>query len=915
MVEALGTASSVGPLIQKSRTITTYLKNIKEAPKELDKLLKELRDLEIALTMVELHTRSVTEDDLWLVTLQELETTLDELTEILNKLKKRLEDTSSWMRRMLQWPFTKDGMEEDLGKLERIKSLLLVAAQHNHLALSRAVQRSREVLETTYLTNQLQMDREAAYVAAWLTPLDYNCVQHDKLEQRASDTGAWFFKSPQFLSWTDISKAPSTLWCFGDPGVGKTIFASVIVDHLRVKFNAEETLVLCTFCDYRSAATQTVTNVICSLLKQFIQARLSLTDSIKSFYNRYSRNGTRPSLDGITNLLSQELEPFRHVYIILDALDEFNKNLGGRKELIDILRALGDNICLLVTSRNIHTIRSLFVADTKLDIRADGADIRKTILVKLKQGYLPISLKGGKNIREKILKTVVEKADGVQVSYACSSSISRQFPQITNGLSRSWILKLPNTIEHAYEYLLTKIDSQPNKDLAYRIFGWIAFAERPLTGSELQHALAVEPRSKSLSARNIVSYNIITKVCAGFVVRDRQGSPSFVHHSMQEFFISRKAKLFPYIQEDITRTCLAYMSLDIFSSPDSFMLELFCNSLEVYPFLRYSSNNWTYHARKCTRDTVENEILTFLPTRAKVALSFEEPPYSQPEVQRTPAWFAARYGLVHVMEAGQLAFVELLLSRDDWDVDVNRAGKIMLPHSFAEIGHQFRGFGLEDIFVCSPLCTPLIAAASNGHERTVERLLQSSKMETLNASSSSGMTALSTAISDEHVGVVKLLLSQPDTDTSITYNNLGLDALTPIMLAAGIGNEDILRILLERGDDPDAATPKGIMALHCASMYGHSRIVEILLMTGRVDINAVDHLGYTALMKAAIGTSRMAMQTVKVLSEHTGIDIMAKNVNGRSAYSLAVGAGHGKIVTYLASKRHTRSTDADLSTL
>ncbi len=54
--------------------------------------------------------------------------------------------------------------------------------------------------------------------------------------------------------------------------------------------------------------------------------------------------------------------------------------------------------------------------------------------------------------------------------------------------------KLPDNRASAYNKTLERVDSQGtyDRELAYRIFGWIAFMRRPLTVLELWHALAVE---------------------------------------------------------------------------------------------------------------------------------------------------------------------------------------------------------------------------------------------------------------------------------------------------------------------------------------------------------------------------------------------------------------------------------------
>ncbi|KAK0439045.1 uncharacterized protein EV420DRAFT_1279815 [Desarmillaria tabescens] len=432
MAEALGIASSVTALIQNTIVVINYLKDVKNAPKECDELLTELRYLEVGLSSIGQQIRSSTKGDPWLETLQQLQDHFKELMELLDELKARLKDGSSRLKRLmrrLDWTITKKSVEEDLGKIERLKSLIMVAGQHDHLLvyskLSLAIQKMLGDIEVKVWESLTTKDKNRLFqlpggkivnAVMWLSALDYNTVRHNKLKhwQCASHMEEWFFESPEFLSWVDVAVAPFTLWCVGGPGVGKTILASNTVERLCAKFNKEDTLVLCIFCDYNSAVDQTVTNLMRSLLKQLVywQARLSLTASIEFLYDWYCYDETQPSLKDCISLLFEELKSYDCVYIVLDALDELDDD-GRRKGLIDALRALGSQIRLLVTSRNLDTMRSLFEADTKLEIRASDTDVEKCIMAGLMKGNLLTFLSENKNLYEKILKAVVEKADGV----------------------------------------------------------------------------------------------------------------------------------------------------------------------------------------------------------------------------------------------------------------------------------------------------------------------------------------------------------------------------------------------------------------------------------------------------------------------------------------------------------------------
>ena len=201
--------------------------------------------------------------------------------------------------------------------------------------------------------------------------------------------------------------------------------ASIIIDHLQSLDHKKKTLVLSIFCDYQSPTTQTIPNLLCSLLKQLVQDN-GLSNQITLLYEQCHLKETWPSPDDLIKTLSQELASFYHVYIVLDALDEFTggkpeEQINQQEELSKTIQLLGDNIHLLVTSRNIITIGSLFKADAKLNIQAANDDIHLYIIRKLSSGHLTRFIKGRDDLRQVILDGVTEKADGMYVAHAVIS--------------------------------------------------------------------------------------------------------------------------------------------------------------------------------------------------------------------------------------------------------------------------------------------------------------------------------------------------------------------------------------------------------------------------------------------------------------------------------------------------------------
>lgn len=77
-----------------------------------------------------------------------------------------------------------------------------------------------------------------------------------------------------------------------------------------------------------------------------------------------------------------------------------------------------------------------------------------------------------------------------------------------------------------------------------------------------------------------------------------------------------------------------------------------------------------------------------------------------------------------------------------------------------------------------------------------------------------------------------------------------LSRMTPLGLASYYGHENIVRILLANGVDPNERDANKDGALHHASIMGHKRILVLLLQSG-ADINMADKTGRTLLHYAA----------------------------------------------------------------
>ena len=118
--------------------------------------------------------------------------------------------------------------------------------------------------------------------------------------------------------------------------------------------------------------------------------------------------------------------------------------------------------------------------------------------------------------------------------------------------------------------------------------------------------------------------------------------------------------------------------------------------------------------------------------------------------------------------------------------------------------------------------TPLIFAASNGHTPVVEYLVGAGA--DVNAKDGGGQTALSYA-SKRSFNETAAFLLENGAEVNVRGTKKGI---TPLMLAAGWGNKELVQMLLEHGADPNITNIFGKTAKMLAKDRGNSDVVDLL---------------------------------------------------------------------------------------
>jgi len=74
--------------------------------------------------------------------------------------------------------------------------------------------------------NNFTVADDRSSILAWLSPLEPRLRHQDIQENRVEDVGEWLLKTEEYRNWYAGSEGSASdsavLFCYGDPGVGKT---------------------------------------------------------------------------------------------------------------------------------------------------------------------------------------------------------------------------------------------------------------------------------------------------------------------------------------------------------------------------------------------------------------------------------------------------------------------------------------------------------------------------------------------------------------------------------------------------------------------------------------------------------------------------------------------------------------------
>lgn len=728
---------------------------------------------------------------------------------------------------------------------------------HNNKA---AIQQMWDGVSTVVHHQKSQVTLQAI---EWLSPLQgvFQKRQHEffNVKGRQDRCGKHLIETAAFQKWT--SELGQVLWCVGAPGIGKTVTASYIVNHLQHLTDQGTIGIAYVYCSYKDTQRETAVNLLSTIVQQLLLQSFANVVGVLDLFQGHAKQKTRPALSEVQDLLRVSLRGFNRTYVVVDALDECTDIDENRETFVTELTSLLPNISLLLVSRPLPHLKSRLANATQIELQAHDEDIIEYVKerVALSQRMHSHMQKDPK-ILQTIISKVLKKVKGMFLMarlYLDSLISLSTLRRVKESLDT-----LPDGLAEVYSDCLGRIRSQSSEDatLANRTLYWIVHAVRPLTVREMQCALAIRPGDLTLDEDGEPDKDLLISVCAGIVVIEKSTETiTLVHYTAQDFLLNNPGQLLEEWQLDLAQTCIRHLLFSEFDSgPDTNDTDLE-DKLVTYPLLRYAARYWSTHIHRCTTfmssETI-GTILDLLQQQPRVEIIYQ---ISQiPEITLPGYSQIFTKGASGLCLASSLGLVDIVSAMLDTGEDStiletkDSEGRSALHHAIMVQNTLPKARNTTSSTL--PKATSW-EVQNDATSRITDHLLAAGASPT--ATDLSGRTPLHYAAANNQTAIMSALLAHGASSSVRAidgYNG------TPLYRAVEAGQLAAVRMLLKLDSDVFVQNSYNQTALHRAAEENHLTMVQVLIdhvkaVKGEEEmqrwVSLKDWYGWTAMYRAA----------------------------------------------------------------
>ena len=407
---------------------------------------------------------------------------------------------------------------------------------------------------------------------------------------------------------------------------------------------------------------------------------------------------------------------------------------------------------------------------------------------------------------------------------------------------------LPTKLNDSYDKAMDRVQGHGRSLLRL-----VAYAQRPLSANEVEHALGISFETDELLDEEIIPASALISRCAGLVTLDENYEIVFSHYTIDAYFATRRVDFFENGHKYMAEVCLHYLNLqELRQGPIQGEEEgtQFDARLQAYPFLEYASLFWGPHAHASQDSDTLELAYDFIRNDERRSTSVQALWFSSDEL--TADW-RSRKGATPLQLAMYFKYEKLANRLLEFGADAN----------------------IQDVFGM----TPLMWAAQVGDIEMTASILK--LPVPLNAVNNDGETALHLAISHRHEDVTAVLVDQRDVDVNVPAGGKrGTRSMTPLMHAIWREEINMVRKLLARDDIlVNSKDSQGLAAIHWAGFARNPEIMEALVQVPSIDLEPMHDTTSPPLILAAYRDNAYAVRAL--LDAGANINIRESKLDAR----------------------------------
>ncbi|KAH7330241.1 hypothetical protein BKA65DRAFT_55430 [Rhexocercosporidium sp. MPI-PUGE-AT-0058] len=467
------------------------------------------------------------------------------------------------------------------------------------------------------------------------------------------NSGDWIIRDSKYQKWAELDTYTSKwLYLNGIPGVGKTILASRIIDHLKglqtkSKDSGRSFPVIYFYFKHLHEKKRQMSHLVLSLLSQLGDQDSTVLDL---FYKEVCLLGQQQlSPQRLCELASTALRAQRRCFIVVDGLDECGRDPpdSTTREAVEVLKwfedlmipgeeatSETDNVCirLLISGQRDGSIEQRLesVPSIQLEMAAGhGEDIKSYASVEARKICQQFS--SSLDVEQDLVQKVVTRAKGMFLfAKVVLDNLSDQISAF-DFEAEMRAENFPEGLDKAYERVVKRILKnrvKPERLAAQHILGWVICAQRPLRWREIQSRFCIDPSTETANAQkkpiksckrlcgSLVEVQTVEPI--GGLKSEGEVEIEIVHPSAKEYLVHTGAICLATENAKMALFCTQYLT----STPFQISLESkiqTCALTGYYGFHDYAVAFWWHHVDKAVDISEDLPLETFRSVLKSVA--------------------------------------------------------------------------------------------------------------------------------------------------------------------------------------------------------------------------------------------------------------------------------------------------------